>query len=524
MNEMMNQMPPKLGGGDRTVTSANPAMNKLASAGRFGDTEIAHTTPGEVIIPLDIQDEELMGFIARKFEEYGIPMNRYVVNPESSGEESEISENPETGEDEYFSLGGIFKSILPAAASMIPGVGQIAGPLVGAAMNGMGGSGSSGSSSGSGMTTANLSSLPNAVQADIAAKPSNPFKASRAYTLDGERTPNTFGKSPTPPLSQDIEEEQNAINPQTGMREYFSMTDRPAKDMTLMGTDMQRPKENKPRYGSSPMGDMIRGAFKGGTNGKVPTAPQNRKGMNGNIPPMRRANPSINPHTGKPEYAGVAASTPTVIGVKGQPAPTAGGSYQTNFVKSGAVDLTPFTNSGVPRVKGANNSTVAVPLSSAEVKPAETTPEVKPAETQATTTTTPAATNPYVDEQYFGPGRNERETEIQKLGYSGPFGKGVADAWLNNKYGTTDLNQIPRVSTQVGENNTQVSDPYQSAMDRINSLIEKYLSASSTSSTAPVTPTSTSPQASASALSPYRPPRFRSRRFRGSISPNFAGA
>lgn len=501
-------------GGDRTITEENPAIKKLARAGRFGDTQMAHTTPGEIILPLDIQDEELMNFVAQKFEEYGIPMNKYVVQDEGT--------NPETGEAEYFSLGGLFKSILPAAASMIPGVGQIAGPVVGALMSGSGGSSGGAASNGaSGGTTANLAALPQAAQADIARKKTNPFsRPITQLTVDTVSTPTQYS---TPPLSQDVERDMLSENPQTGMREYFSTTDqRP----TVLGTDMRASRE-VPRRVNQGLGDVIRGAFKGGSNGKTPPTPsQTRKGSGGGIPPMKRSSgPSFNPRTGKPEYAGAAAASPTMIGVKGQPAPTAGGTYNTNFVKTGAVDLTPFTNSGVPRVKGANNSTVSVPAV-AETKPTETpVAETNPTvETQtATTPATKTAAPSYADEQYFGTGRNQRELDIQGLGYTGPFGRGVADAWLNSKYGTTDLNQIPRTSTKTAENNVAAVDPYKESLDRLQAMIDKYLSASQTT-TNPQNAAATSVAPAASALSPYRPPRFRSRRFRGTYAPNFIGA
>lgn len=48
----------------------------------------------------------------------------------------------------------------------------------------------------------------------------------------------------------------------------------------------------------------------------------------------------------------------------------------------------------------------------------------------------------YAPEDYTGPGRNQREIDIRNLGYTGAFGRGQADSWLNTKYGTPDLEKI----------------------------------------------------------------------------------
>lgn len=472
-------------GADRTITSESPGLQKLAKAGRFGDTEIAHTTPDEIIIPLDIQDEETMAFLAQKFAEYGIPMEKYVVGNESR------ESNPATGDEEYFSLGGIFKSIIPAAVGMIPGVGQIAGPLVGAAMNGMGGSSGGGAASAGG---ANLSSLPPPVQAGIANKPAvSPFRKSTVFTLDDNNdVNNSFGEKPTPPLAQDIPPlstnpvSGNSRNPSTGMGEYYS-----------------------------------------GTNSK-PSAPPLRRGNRGNMGgiPSLRARPSMNPKTGRPEYAGgtVATNTPVIVGQKGQAAPNVNSTYNNDYVKPGLVDLSPFTNSGIPAVKGANASSVAVPYPKAEATPAAApAPTPTPAASPTPTPTPAPSASPYVNEQYYGAGRNEREQAIQGLGYTGPFGQGAADGWLKSKFGTANLDEIPRMSTQTTANNTTAAaapNPFQESMDKLNALIEKYLNPTVAATPTP-TPAQSTGGATPSGLSPYRPPRFRSRKYTGTYASNF---
>lgn len=514
---------------NRTVTTEDPTYQKLAQAGRFGDTEMAHTTPGEVIIPLDIQDEELMAFLQKKFGQYGIPMDRYTVQDESGGG------NPETGENEYFSFGSIIKSLVPAAASMIPGVGAIAGPVAGALMSGMGGSssGGGGSMAAGGYSSPNaLADLPSAVQSEVMAPKKNPFRDTTQLTVSDETmTPNTFK---TPPLSQDAD--SNAVNPATGMREYAGSCN-PGTGMkeyfsfAPKNTDLkikpseggvfgnpQRPTGTPPSL-SNVIGNSLRG--NSGQRGNIPPMART-KGNNAGIPPMR-GTPSMNPRTNRPEFAGVAASSPvTVPGFRGQAAPVLSGTYDNNYVKTGAVDLTPFSNSGTPRVRGVNASTYAATIPPEAPATTPETPAVKQ-ETTATgtqTNSTPAATSPYVDEQYFGEGRNQREKDIQGLGYSGPFGKGVADAWLSNKYGTTNLDQVPRASTQTTTNNQQQTpDPFQGSMDKLNALISQYLNLSAPKTETPTTTSqAVQPQSS---LSPYRPPRLRSRRYRSTLAANF---
>jgi len=91
----MDMMPPPEG-----EAPMEPMGEELAEEGRNGDQIVGHLTPGEIVIPVDIQDEELMSLLDEFFAENGLSMGQYTVGNE------ENSVNPETGMPEFF-LGGL---------------------------------------------------------------------------------------------------------------------------------------------------------------------------------------------------------------------------------------------------------------------------------------------------------------------------------------------------------------------------------------------------------------------------------
>lgn len=117
------------------ITSGKQARS-LAKKGRNGDTELAHMTPGEVVIPRPLQTPELMQHARMTFDRAGVPMERYTVAS------SERSINPETGEAEY-GFGSFLKKVASVALPVIgnaiaPGIGGVIGGAVGGAINGGG--------------------------------------------------------------------------------------------------------------------------------------------------------------------------------------------------------------------------------------------------------------------------------------------------------------------------------------------------------------------------------------------------
>ena len=74
-------------------------------AGRGGDTLLAHVTPGEVVVPIElIENEMAMRKLRSLFEKHDVDMDQYTVGHESN------SINPETGNPEFGWLSKQWKS------------------------------------------------------------------------------------------------------------------------------------------------------------------------------------------------------------------------------------------------------------------------------------------------------------------------------------------------------------------------------------------------------------------------------
>ncbi|MGE4063387.1 MAG: cell wall hydrolase [Rhodospirillaceae bacterium] len=67
----------------------------VALQGRSGDTEIAHVTPGEIVLPKELQTSAVLGALRRAAEDAGVPLDRLRVG---SGENKV---NPETRAAEF---------------------------------------------------------------------------------------------------------------------------------------------------------------------------------------------------------------------------------------------------------------------------------------------------------------------------------------------------------------------------------------------------------------------------------------
>ena len=112
------------------MTPNNYSFNN--GLGRFGDDQMAHVQSGEVVVPRSTlqQNPELGMGIAQAFMDQGVNPYRQVVG---SGQNSI---NPMTGQQEYFDLGKILKTVAPIA------IGAMLGPAAGAGLGGMFGAGS----------------------------------------------------------------------------------------------------------------------------------------------------------------------------------------------------------------------------------------------------------------------------------------------------------------------------------------------------------------------------------------------
>jgi len=102
---MMQQamMQGAMGMGGPPQEAAEPALDQGDTtpeerAGRGGDTLIAHVTPGEVVVPMElISNEMAMRKLRSLFEKHDVDMDQYTVGHESN------SINPETGNPEFSS-------------------------------------------------------------------------------------------------------------------------------------------------------------------------------------------------------------------------------------------------------------------------------------------------------------------------------------------------------------------------------------------------------------------------------------
>ena len=107
-------------------------MQNMAQMGRFGDTSMAHVSPGEMVVPKEILNRQpnlqrgIMGAIAQE----GMDPRRYTVGAPQN------SINPMTGQPEYFNL----KKLLKFAAPFVlgPMVGGTLGKALGLSKLGLG--------------------------------------------------------------------------------------------------------------------------------------------------------------------------------------------------------------------------------------------------------------------------------------------------------------------------------------------------------------------------------------------------
>ena len=133
--------PGQMGAQQGAKMGMNP--QEAAQMGRMGDTVLAHLTPGEIIIPKNLQSPQLMQMLRQVFLQAGAQPAQFVVGA------PQAQRNPHTGMQEY---NGVLSSILPLAL----GVGAaIFAPEAASAM-GLDGTVSAGAASsiGSGLGTA----------------------------------------------------------------------------------------------------------------------------------------------------------------------------------------------------------------------------------------------------------------------------------------------------------------------------------------------------------------------------------
>ena len=108
----------------------------MSSMGRFGDNQTVHAQSGELVVPQSTlrENPELGMGIAQAFMDQGVNPYRQIVGSGVG------SMNPMTGQQEFFDLGKILKTVAPIA------IGAMLGPAAGAGLGGMFGAGTAGAS------------------------------------------------------------------------------------------------------------------------------------------------------------------------------------------------------------------------------------------------------------------------------------------------------------------------------------------------------------------------------------------
>lgn len=122
---------------DDTMDMVQP-KDDMAEAGRGTDTQLAHLSLGEIVIPRAfLDDPQVMQALQQIFEAGGADINEFTVGHAAN------KINPETGYPEFFfkKFKRFLGAALPIAASFIPGIGPFAAAGLGAAGGLLGGGG-----------------------------------------------------------------------------------------------------------------------------------------------------------------------------------------------------------------------------------------------------------------------------------------------------------------------------------------------------------------------------------------------
>lgn len=128
---MMQQQPPQLPAPGQTPQGAAPmgsptmqppagqgqptsrfSPQELAALGRFGDTVVAHLTPGEITVPKPLQTAKVLATIKKAAESKGADPKKLVAGSPQS------SINPATGAPEYNFLSAFLPAALGIAGSV----------------------------------------------------------------------------------------------------------------------------------------------------------------------------------------------------------------------------------------------------------------------------------------------------------------------------------------------------------------------------------------------------------------------
>lgn len=106
--------------------AARPMMQRGAAEGRGGDSMMAHMTPGEIVVPPEVQTPEVLAALNRAFAQMGANPTSY----QAGHPDQKI--NPETGMPEF----GFFDILLPLGLGLLGSA--VGGPFIGSGLAGLG--------------------------------------------------------------------------------------------------------------------------------------------------------------------------------------------------------------------------------------------------------------------------------------------------------------------------------------------------------------------------------------------------
>ncbi len=105
----------------------NSLSSALASKGRGGDTMIGHLTPGDLIIPKQLQSPQLNQLLSQLYAKGGKTIHQYIAGDPAN------SKNPKTGDPEFGWWSDFRDAVESIAAPVLGTVGGVFGGPLGAA-------------------------------------------------------------------------------------------------------------------------------------------------------------------------------------------------------------------------------------------------------------------------------------------------------------------------------------------------------------------------------------------------------
>jgi len=106
---------------------------QMAAQGRFGDSVVAHLTPGEIEVPPQVQTPQLMQMLKHAFAKAGVSPAQFTAGSPQS------SHNPATGAPEYSLLAALLPVLGAGIGSVVPGLGTGIGAALGGGLGGAAG-------------------------------------------------------------------------------------------------------------------------------------------------------------------------------------------------------------------------------------------------------------------------------------------------------------------------------------------------------------------------------------------------